>query len=61
MGKGRLDNPVWYTLTDLTRHLALGQGAAGHYPRDVAVFDTNPGTSTVAPNGVITHQIAWSP
>jgi ribosomal protein S18 acetylase RimI-like enzyme len=33
-----LDNPAWYALTGPHAHLALGQGAARHYPRDVAPY-----------------------
>ena len=33
-----LDNPVWNALTGAHRHLALGQGSARHYPRDIVPF-----------------------
>ena len=33
-----LDNPVWHALTGPHAHLALGSGAARHYPRDMAPF-----------------------
>ena len=31
-------NPVWHSLTGAHRHLAVGEGAALRYPRDVAPF-----------------------
>jgi ribosomal protein S18 acetylase RimI-like enzyme len=33
-----LDNVVWSALTTAHAHLALGQGGARHYPRDIAPF-----------------------
>jgi ribosomal protein S18 acetylase RimI-like enzyme len=33
-----LDNPVWHALVGPHRHLAVGHGAARHYPRDVSPF-----------------------
>lgn len=33
-----LDNPAWYALTGPHAHLALGRGAARHYPRDIAPY-----------------------
>jgi ribosomal protein S18 acetylase RimI-like enzyme len=33
-----LDNPVWHALTGPHAHLAVGQGAARQYPRDMAPF-----------------------
>lgn len=38
MNENPLDNPAWYALTGPHAHLALGQGAARHYPRDVAPY-----------------------
>jgi ribosomal protein S18 acetylase RimI-like enzyme len=33
-----LDNPVWHALTGPQSGIALGRGAARHYPRDMAPF-----------------------
>jgi hypothetical protein len=33
-----LDNPVWHALTGPHAGVALGHGAARHYPRDMAPF-----------------------
>ncbi len=33
-----LDNPVWHALVGPHAGIALGQGAARHYPRDMAPF-----------------------
>ena len=33
-----LDNPVWHALTGPHRGLAIGNGRARHYPRDMAPF-----------------------
>lgn len=33
-----LDNPVWHALTGAHRHLAIGNGSARQYPRDIAPF-----------------------
>lgn len=33
-----LDNPVWHALTGPHANVALGRGAARHYPRDIAPF-----------------------
>jgi ribosomal protein S18 acetylase RimI-like enzyme len=38
MPRHLLDNPVWYALTGPHAALAVGCGAARHYPRDVAPF-----------------------
>jgi ribosomal protein S18 acetylase RimI-like enzyme len=38
MSENPLDNPAWYALTGPHDHLALGNGAARHYPRDVAPY-----------------------
>jgi ribosomal protein S18 acetylase RimI-like enzyme len=38
MNENPLDNPAWSALTGPHAHLALGRGAARHYPRDVAPF-----------------------
>lgn len=38
MSEHLLDNPVWYALIGPHAHLALGLGAARHYPRDIAPY-----------------------
>jgi ribosomal protein S18 acetylase RimI-like enzyme len=38
MTESQLDNPAWYALTQAHASLALGHGAARHYPRDVAPY-----------------------
>ena len=38
MKENPLDNPAWHALTGPHAHLALGKGAARHYPRDVAPY-----------------------
>jgi ribosomal protein S18 acetylase RimI-like enzyme len=38
MSESFLDNPAWHALTGPHAHLALGQGAARHYPRDIAPY-----------------------
>jgi ribosomal protein S18 acetylase RimI-like enzyme len=38
MSENPLDNPAWYALTGPHAHLALGQRAARHYPRDIAPY-----------------------
>lgn len=38
MAASPLDNPVWCALTGPHAHLAIGQGRARHYPRDMAPF-----------------------
>jgi len=38
VNESSLDNPVWHALTGPHAHLALGAGAARHYPRDVAPY-----------------------
>ena len=38
MKENPLDNPAWHALVGPHAHLALGRGAARHYPRDVAPY-----------------------
>jgi len=38
MSENPLDNPAWHALVGPHAHLALGRGAARHYPRDVAPY-----------------------
>lgn len=38
MNSHPLDNPIWYSLSGPHTHIALGSGAARHYPRDIAPF-----------------------
>lgn len=38
MSEAPLDNPAWHALTGPHANLALGHGAARHYPRDIAPY-----------------------
>lgn len=48
MNESPLENPTWYALTGPHAHLALGQGAARHYPRDVAPYSAISGPTETA-------------
>lgn len=44
----QLDNPVWYALTGPQAGMAIGRGAARHYPRDMAPFSAVSGSTQEA-------------